>query len=229
MPIARSTSKERARVRHRDAPRRVPRALRERQMIDAAAGLFAERGYHAVSMDAIAQAAGVSKPMVYAYFESKEGLFLACVERATEHLIEGVEQATPPHLPNDERMWRGLLAVFTFIEEHREAWALLYPDGPPSGGPFFAGAHRASEAMAALLTRLLRDAAVASGVDPDVAEEETEPIARALVAAVEGLGSWWVRNPTAPKELQALRLMNLIWMGLGNTVRGNLWLPPAPA
>jgi AcrR family transcriptional regulator len=208
---------------------RVPREVREREMLEIAGALFAARGYHDVSMEEVARAAGVTKPMVYAYFDSKEGLFLACVEGAAGQLIETLERETSASLPPEVRLWRGLLAVFDFIEENREAWAVLYPHGPQSGAPFSAGAQKANEAMAGLLARLLRDAAVAEGVDPALAAETGAPFAHALVGAVEGVASWWLRHPDEPKELQALRLMNLAWMGLGNAVRGNLWVPPPEA
>jgi AcrR family transcriptional regulator len=206
---------------------KVPRRVREREMLEVAGRLFGQRGYHDVSMDEVAQAAGVSKPMVYAYFESKEGLFLACVELATTELIRTLEDVTPPSLPQDVRLWRGLLAVFTFIEEHRESWMLLYPHGPQSGGPFAAGAARSNEEMGHLLTEIFLEAAAAEGLDPELAARSSEPIAHALVAGVVGLGSWWMRHPEQPKELQALRMMNLAWLGLGELSRGKLWLPPA--
>ena len=54
----------------------VPRADREQQILDAAVAEFGERGYAHASMAAIAQRAGMSKPLVYEYFGSKEGLYL---------------------------------------------------------------------------------------------------------------------------------------------------------
>ena len=59
-------------------------------MVAAAERLFSEHGYHGVSMDQIAAASGISKPMLYEYFGSKEGLFLACVERARGQLFEAI-------------------------------------------------------------------------------------------------------------------------------------------
>jgi AcrR family transcriptional regulator len=56
---------------------RVPRALREQQMLDAAVKVFSRRGFHAANMDEIAERSGVSKPMVYAYHGTKEELFVA--------------------------------------------------------------------------------------------------------------------------------------------------------
>lgn len=206
--------------------RNVPRAVREREMLEVGRRLFAERGYDAVSMAEIARAAGVSKPMVYAYFESKEGLFLACVDDATDDLMRKLEEAVPPTLEPDVRLWQGLLATFTFMEESPDTWAMLHPRDPQPGGRLAAGAERSTEAMTALIARLLCDAAVAQGIDAKVAREATEPMAHALVAAVQAVAAWWLRNPGDPKERQALRLMNFAWMGLANLVQGNLWLPP---
>lgn len=61
------------------AAQRSPKA---EQVLDAAAGVFLEQGFGAASMDAIAQAAGVSKATVYAHFAGKDALFAAIIERA---------------------------------------------------------------------------------------------------------------------------------------------------
>src|SRR5204862_679616 len=55
--------------------RRLPRSVREQQMLDAAVAVFSAAGYHAASMDEISGRAGISKPMVYAYLGTKEELF----------------------------------------------------------------------------------------------------------------------------------------------------------
>ncbi len=52
--------------------KRLPRAVRERQMLDSAVRVFSRRGYHAASMDEIAEDAGISKPMVYAYLAPRK-------------------------------------------------------------------------------------------------------------------------------------------------------------
>ena len=65
----------------------MPRAIREQQMLAAAERAFADRGFHAASIDAIAEASGITKPMVYAYFGSKEGLYRACMQRARARLL----------------------------------------------------------------------------------------------------------------------------------------------
>jgi AcrR family transcriptional regulator len=203
--------------------------VRERQMVAVARRAFSGGGYHGASMEAIAAEVGVSKPMLYSYFGSKEGLFEACVEDATRELMEVLEREVGRERTPELRMWRGFVAVFAFIEENEESWQLLYPYGPASGGPFAVAAERASDEMARLLARLLGDSALEQGIDPDVVAEGVEPMAYALVAATEGLASWWLKHRDHPKEYQALRLMNLTWSGLANLVEGRLWEPPPEA
>jgi len=224
--MAATQKTRRAPPRSKLGTRGVPRAVREEEMVAVATRLFARREYEDVSMAEIARAAGVSKPMVYAYFESKQGLFLACVEHAIEVLIRGLEDATPRSLPPDLRLWHGLLAVFSFIEEAPDGWALLHPHGPRASGQLAAGAARAHDEMTGLLASLLFEAAASEGIDPTVAREGTEPLAHALVAAVQGAAAWWLANPGESKERQALRLMNFTWRGLENLLHGRLWLPP---
>src|SRR5688500_1994302 len=118
----------------RPAPRRrVAREERGRQMLAEARRCFAERGFAAVSVDEIAAAVGVTKPMVYSYFGSKEGLFAAAVEQAGAELRASVARAAREDQPPDERIWHGLLAVFAFVDESAEAWDLLYPAGTGGG------------------------------------------------------------------------------------------------
>jgi AcrR family transcriptional regulator len=195
-------------------------------MLAAARRAFEERGYGESSMDDIAAAAGITKPMLYAYFGSKEGLYVACQAAAGEQLRESVTSAAAARdLPADERLWRGLLAVFTFIEEHREAWAIYHPpEGGSAGGVIGTRAAHATESMAELLGELLKGSGRAEGLAPEAAAHAV-PLAHALTAATMAMAAWWLRHPEEPKELQALRLMNLVWSGFGDLLEGRPWLP----
>ncbi|MEV5448251.1 helix-turn-helix domain-containing protein, partial [Streptomyces sp. NPDC052644] len=106
--------------------KRLPRAVREQQMLDAAVKVFSRRGFHAASMDEIAEDAGISKPMVYAYLGTKEELFIACLHRETARMVLAIAGAAAPDLPPDQRLWRGLRAFFGFVGAHRDGWAVLY-------------------------------------------------------------------------------------------------------
>jgi AcrR family transcriptional regulator len=207
--------------------RGVPRAVRERDMIEIGRRLFAESGYNAVSVDEIARQADVTKPMVYAYFGSKEGLYLACVEDVARELIERLEEATPATLPPDVRVWRGVRAVLDFVEASPRDWGLFHAQAPVSSGPLGEAQRRATERIARRVADLIYEAGVEGGIDPQVARESIDPIAHAFVAAMRGLAVWWQRHPDQPKDLVALQFMNFAWKGFEGLLRSDLWLPPA--
>ena len=212
-------------ARARTGSKGVPRAVRERQMVLLASRAFARRGFGDVSMDEIAAAVGVTKPMLYSYFGSKEGLFAACAEEAGSQLrarlahIALDEEGRP-----DERLWRGILAVFTFVEENRGGWMLLYPSGADRAGPIGKSAQRAREDMGGLLSGLFDDVAERQGVPAEM-RGHLEPIAHAFTAATIAAASRWLHNAAEPKEAAALRLMNFAWLGFCGLLGGRVWLP----
>src|SRR4051812_9572894 len=202
--------------------RRVPRAVREQDMLREAEAAFAQRGFHAASVDAIAEAAGISKPMVYAYFHSKEGLYRACMAAARERLLETLREQVDPGAAPDQQLWHGLLAFFTFVERHGDSWSVMLGDVTAGTGPFAADGAEIRREMAGLVGDLLRRAAAAEGLDVG---ELTDQIARALIGAGESLAAWWAEHPDEPAEKMALVLMNFAWNGLGGLVRGETWTP----
>src|SRR5436305_10275094 len=115
--------------------RRMPRAQREDEMLEAAGQAFATHGFHEASMDAIAEAAGISKPMLYNYFGSKQGLYVAYVERSGGLLIQRMREAAPPDAPAAERLRAGVLAFLTYAQEHSAGWAILHRETIAQGGP----------------------------------------------------------------------------------------------
>lgn len=96
---------------------------RRRQLIDAGAALFAQHAYEEISMREVAQAAGVSKPLLYHYFPSKIELFKAAVgEKALElgQLIQPSGEGTPL-----EQFTRGVDAYLAWIENNSQTWSKL--------------------------------------------------------------------------------------------------------
>ena len=194
-------------------------------MVEVASALFAERGFDGCSMDDIAQASGITKPMLYAYFDSKEGLFAACAERAGEHLQQELREVSErDDLAPDKRVWAGLLRVFAFVDEHHDSWLLLYPTDAQATGSLASGAVAARDAMSELLGELFAQEARAKGLSDD-AIAHTEAIARGFTAATIAAASHWAKLRSEPRDLAALRLMNLLWMGCGDMLEGRLWLP----
>ena len=201
---------------------KVPRAVREQQMLQVAERTFAERGFHAASVDAIAERAGISKPMVYAYFGSKDGLYRGCMERARERLFDAINDAADTAAAPDEQLWRGILAFFTFVDEQRDSWTVLLGDATGPAGPFADEAARVRLTVARLVASLLFEAAAAEGADRS-ALKSTEPLAHALIGAGESLARWWLEHRDQSKETVALVLMNFAWMGFADLVRGERW------
>jgi AcrR family transcriptional regulator len=194
-----------------------------RQVLDVAAKAFAERGFHSVSMDEIAAAAGVSKPVVYTHFESKDGLYEAVLLRASDELAERVRASAAAATTPEARMWAGILAFVETVEEHPEWW-LLTRQAAVAGEPFADMARRVGDESGALIAGLFTENAEVAGVGG--AEVVIEPLARAFVAACAAIADWWIAHPDVPSGTVALSLMNMMWMGFGDLVEANVWLPP---
>jgi AcrR family transcriptional regulator len=177
--------------------RRVPRLEREQTMLDAAGRAFAAHGFHAAAMDAIAADAGISKPMLYNYFGSKQGLYLAFVERDGRELLDSMRRAASPDAPTGERLRAGIVAFLTYVDEHRSGWAVLYSEAAAQGGSLAAEVAALRERIAELLSRLLG----------------SEALAHAFVGAGESLANWWLEHAEEPKERIAQLLMNLAAAG----------------
>jgi AcrR family transcriptional regulator len=204
------------------APRkRVPRAEREEQILSVAERHFAQDGYYAVSMDQIADEVGVSKQMVYNYVGSKEELYLTCFRRARHHLQqvidEGANQVTDP----EQQLWHGIMAYFSFIEEHRQAWAILHEQASARGGPFVSEVTKMRAEIGRLISQLFADARRDFGLD--VGTANTEVAAFTILGAAEGMANWWLDHPEAEKEYVVARLMDVLWMGLENLMNDRFW------
>ncbi|WBO64554.1 TetR/AcrR family transcriptional regulator [Streptomyces camelliae] len=205
--------------------KRMPRAVREQQMLDAAVQIFGRRGYMVASMDEIAELAGVSKPLVYLYLNSKEDLFTACIRREAAALTEAVRAGVRPDLPADRRLWDGLLAFFAHTAEHPEAWSVLHLHARTHGEPFAAEVAAMRAEIVAFVTRLVAIAAREAHQDPDLPEDEVAGLAEALVGAAESLATWANATPGVTARQTAGTMMNFAWAGLGNLMAGQRWVP----
>jgi AcrR family transcriptional regulator len=183
---------------------RVPRAVRERQLVGLAEELFSERGYSGASMEELARRAGVTKPVVYELFGSKDGIFRACVDRAVEQLAGSVAGAVRAETDPEARVRAGGLAFLRFAAENRLAWELM-----SMGGQFAQQAADVRRGQAELIHELMLETAP-EGVDP----RELEAVAWAVNAAYEGVAHWMWRHPEVPVEEIADWLVDLLIPGL---------------
>lgn len=201
--------------RRRGGTRQVPRAVRQEQMLSVAGEVFAERGFHAASMDEIAERADISKPMLYAYFASKEGLYSAYTARAGEDLLAAMDAVVDPGLEPGEQVLASMTAFLGFVEEHREGWAVLQRELSAGG----AGAMAADVARvrAAIVRRMA--ALLATDLEPPLADA----LAHGFVGAGESIATWWLDHPEATREEMAARIMEIGWIGVGGVLDGRRW------
>ncbi|SEP86060.1 transcriptional regulator, TetR family [Streptomyces radiopugnans] len=205
----------------------MPRRIREQQIIDVAVQVFARRGYHPASVDEIAELAGISKPMVYLYLDSKEGLFLACLRREAERLVAAFQGAARDVRTPELRLWAGLSAFFAFVAEHRDSWVVLHRQASQLSETITAEVAQARRAVMAEVAGLVRDG-IGEALGPvPVADEEADFVAHALVGAADSLTDWMERHPGESPERVTRRLMNMVWVGMRNVLAGEIWTPPA--
>src|SRR4051794_32295608 len=110
----------------------VPRADREEQIVGAAIEVFGASGYSATSVADVAERAGISKPLIYQYFGSKEGLFRACLHRAGEILASEMERIARGGAVGLERALRTLEGMFTLLAPRPWIWRLFFDPTIPT-------------------------------------------------------------------------------------------------
>ena len=182
----------------------MSRAERERQILDAAVAVFGERGYQAASMDVVAERVGVTKPVLYAHFGSKEGLLLACIARARAELLEVTTTAAASAHGPEEMLRRGTLAFFEYLERREPAWTLLYSESTVAG--------EALEGIRAQQTDFI--AALLAAQAPDADPQRLAGWAQVIVGACERLALWRGSERTVTSEQATEYLMDLVWTGL---------------
>jgi AcrR family transcriptional regulator len=178
----------------------MPRERREQLILDVAGQVFARAGYEAAPMDEIAERAGVSKPMLYTYFGSKEGLYLAYIERAGGELLERLIAARAPD-PSPASILRARITEFlAFVEEHGDGWRVLFRE-LASTRPFAERVAELREQIARAIRRMVEEGVdVCAGYPPPAADA----VAHALVGAGESLANWWLDHPEIPRDQVAV-------------------------
>jgi AcrR family transcriptional regulator len=197
------------------SPRRLPRAEREQQTLDVAQALFARDGFAAVTMDDVAAAVGVTKPLLYNYFGNKERLYLACLGRTADALIAHLTDAFAQAADPGEGLRAAVRAFFAFVEADRASWQVLYDETLPSGGQI--AEH--IDAYRAQATALVGSAL--QHLDPAPDPALVPGMAHALLGAVESLSRWWLREGAGvvPAADTADAFIALVRPGLARPVR----------
>jgi AcrR family transcriptional regulator len=213
-------------VSDRQRRRRLPREAREQQIMDCAIQVFARRGYSAASVDEIAALAGVSKPLVYLYLESKENLFLACARREEKRLVEAFQGAATEVATSELRLWAGINAFFTFVAGHGDSWAVLHRQAPGLGEAISTELVRVRTSILDEVLTLVRGGIAMSPGAARLGDTDADFVAHALVGAADSLTDWMQRHPEESPERVTLRLMGMVWVGMRQVLDGEVWAPP---
>jgi AcrR family transcriptional regulator len=170
--------------------KRLPGAERRELILEQAGRLFGERGYDRVTLDRIAAAAKVTKPVLYRHFDSKKALYLALLERHREDLPRFFGRV-PADLAFEQRVEAILDAWFEYVAEHGYAWRMLFRD---SGGDAEVHAFRLATQDRArqVLAQFLRD-------QRGIPKREIEPLAEFLRAGGAGLALWSLDHAEVPR------------------------------
>jgi AcrR family transcriptional regulator len=182
----------------------MPRAEREKQILGVAERVFANAGYQATSMDEIATEVGLSKPMLYEYFGSKEGLLLACLQRCKRELLDATSRAAAAAEAPEQLLYDCLLAFFRFSDGHSQAWALLrnefsIPDASVN-----------TELEAIRIQQRDFTASLLRKIRTDLDDEQLEAFAESIIGACERLALWREQRPEVTAEKATEHLMSLM-------------------
>lgn len=185
---------------------RLPAHERRRQLLDVARDVFGSKGFHATSMEEIADAAGVTKPVLYQHFGSKRALYRSLLEDVGERLMESLAKATAEADGPREQVTAGFRTYFRFVAEQRSAFNLLFGSGSRRDEEFAETVRRLEERIADLIAPLIE-----AGIDDD----HRRLLAHGLIGLAEGVGRYVTgRDLSLDPELAALRVAELAWAGL---------------
>jgi AcrR family transcriptional regulator len=185
---------------------RMPADQRRQQLFEVARERFAQQGFHATSMDEIAEAAGVTKPVLYQHFPSKRALYVDLLEETGRQLLSTLAEATEHAESLRDRVEIGFRAYFRFAVGDRSAFLFLL------------GTSLRSDPEFARIVEEILDAAaetIATLIEIPAPEEQRQMLATAIVGMAESVGRRALRDPAAVVDGDQLAqwISELAWFG----------------
>ena len=191
--------------------RRMRAPERKAQLLGVARKVFGTKGFHGVSMEDVAREAGVTKPILYDHFDSKEALYLALLDADSLELEERIAKALAAPTGNRERIRASFEAYFDFVDEHAEGFSLLMQETVGANDVFRSGVgtvrDRIKDEVSDLIVRESQGR---------LDREDADTVALGLVGMVETAARY---DPGGPKERRSRRvdtLVRLAWRGITN-------------
>jgi AcrR family transcriptional regulator len=188
---------------------RLPADQRRQQLLEVAREVFAARGFHATSMDDIAEAAGVTKPVLYQHFPSKRSLYIELLTDTGEQLLRGLTAATRNLERGRDRVERGFLAYFRFVADSRAGFRLLFTASVRTDPEFARVVDNVVQAAADVISEL---------IEIPASDAHRRVLANALVGMAEAVGRHVSDDSEtgfdADAEDLARWISELAWFGL---------------
>ena len=186
---------------------RLPAPRRRQQLLDVARRVFANRGFHPTSMNDIADAAGVTKPVLYQHFRSKRQLYLVLLDDVGGQLLAAIAEATSAAPGPREQVEAGFRAYFRFVADNEDAFNVLFGGGTQRDEEFNDKVRQVEEAIAEAIAELID----VEGLD----KESRRLLAHGLVGLAEGTSRHWRAGGCAgDPDAHASLLGDLAWAGL---------------
>src|SRR5919202_2152551 len=198
----------------RPTRKRLSAEDRRQAILDAALEVFSRRGFNGASIDEIAQAAGISKALIYEHVPSQRELHISLLERHVQEIFARMAQSADTRDPGEVRLRAGVDAFLEWAETHRDAFRLLFRD-------------TFELEVAEVLNRLQAQAtgAIAALIAAEPAEHPPsewgadlavaiEALAQQLSGAVQSLAIWWQTHPDVERRWLVDRVMEYAWIGL---------------
>lgn len=187
----------------RAAPPRGSSADVRRSIEDAAAALFARKGYAGTTVDDIVGAAGVSKPALYRHVASKKDLHLALLERHRDELAAAALAGLATDVPGiDAKVHAMIDGWFAYVEEHPFVW-LMFRD--TTGDPDVLALHAELQAR-----QRGADVALLREFAPGIPEDELEPLGELIRSSLYGLALHWLDHPELERAVLVAAMTRML-------------------
>jgi AcrR family transcriptional regulator len=185
---------------------RLSAPARREQLLKTGLEVFARQGFHGTSMNDVAEAAGVTKPVLYQHFASKRELYLALLEEVGRELLDAIASATASATDGRSQTEAGFTAYFQWVADDHDSFLLLFGSGARRDEEFAEAVRSVEEVIAQAIEPL-----IAADVDAD----HRRTLAYALVGLAEGASRQLVASGVSfDASLLARQVADLAWAGL---------------
>ena len=193
-------------IQSRAGTKGVPRADREAQIVRAACEVFGTEGYAGTSVAVVAARAGISKPLVYQYFGSKEGLFSACLHHGGQLLADEMERIAAGDVVGLERALRTLDAMFRLLEPQPWLWRLFFDRSAPREGEIAGEIAGYSARITTLASEGVGELLHLQGDDDPL---DVDAMTRVWMSIFDALVTWWLDHPEVTPTQMTERCVRL--------------------